>query len=78
MESATEPAAATWFELAAQFYVDKHQGCPWCGGSHCVFRSPRPDRIEYACSACDFFVCHHHKSGRYFSSAGATATAAGF
>ncbi len=70
-------SAAQWFEQATRCYVEGHQRCAWCGASHSVFRSARPDRLEFACSACDFFVCYNHVSDRYFSSPGqAPASAA--
>jgi hypothetical protein len=69
-------SAAQWFEHAARCYIDKHQACPWCGGVHCVFRSRRPDRLEFWCSACDFFVCYSHLADRYFTAPGQTTSVA--
>ena len=69
-------SAAQWFELAARCYVEAHQGCAWCGASHCVFRAARPERLEFACFLCDFFVCHNHHTDRYFSAPGQAPAAA--
>ena len=68
--------AAQWFEHAARCYVERHQGCPWCGASHSVFRSVRPDRLEFACFVCDFFACYNHLTDRYFSAPGQVPTPA--
>ena len=62
--------AAAWFEKAVHSYVQRHQGCPWCGGAHCVFRTRRPDREQYSCSECDFFTCHTHEDDAYFVTPG--------
>ena len=70
MPDTREGSAALWFERAARCHVERHQGCPWCGASHCVFRSPRQDRVEYACYCCDFFACHNHLTGRYYATPG--------
>jgi hypothetical protein len=75
MRATPEQSAAAWFEKAVRCYVDAHQGCPWCGGRHCVFRSQRPDREQYACSECDFFACHTLSDNGYFVAAGRTGTA---
>ncbi len=76
MSGNEEWSAARWYERAAHRYVEKHQGCAWCGGSHCVFCSHRPDRVEYSCSVCDFFACYNHQTNRYYSSPGQTPPAA--
>lgn len=59
-----------WFEEAARFYVERHQGCPWCGGANRVYRSERNQVLEYHCGACDFFACHDQESGRYYMGPG--------
>jgi hypothetical protein len=56
---------AQWFEQAARCYVEGHQACPWCGGSHRVFRAERADRVHYHCNCCDFYVCYEPRTGRY-------------
>jgi hypothetical protein len=71
-----EWSAARWYERAARCYVEKHQGCAWCGRSYCVFRSHRLDRVEFSCFFCDFFACHNHLTDRYYSSPGQTPPAA--
>jgi hypothetical protein len=65
-----ERTAVEWFEDAARWYIEGHQGCVSCGGQHCVFRSEWGARVEYYCSACDFSVCHDRQTGRYFAAAG--------
>ena len=45
-----------WFEAAVRSYVERHQGCAWCGGSHRVFKQERGGRVEYYCNGCDFRV----------------------
>ena len=68
--------ASRWFERAMRCYIEKHQGCAWCGHSYCVFRSRRADGIEFSCSLCDFFACHHHQSNRYYAGPGQTPAVA--
>jgi hypothetical protein len=67
--------AAAWFEKASRAYVEQHQGCPWCGNHHCVFRTCRPEREQYSCSECDFFSCHTFQKG-YFFTPGQSVTSA--
>ena len=43
-----------WFAEAVRCYQERHQGCPWCGGSHRVFQVERDGRREYFCNGCDF------------------------
>jgi hypothetical protein len=76
MSGNEEGSAARWYEHAARCYVEKHQGCTWCGHSYCVFRSRRLDRVEFSCFVCDFFACHNHQTGRYYSSPGQAPAAA--
>jgi hypothetical protein len=59
-----------WFHEADRFYVEKHQGCPWCGGANRVYRSERSQLLEYHCGGCDFFACHDRESGQYFMGPG--------
>ena len=65
-----ERTAVEWFEDAARWYVEGHQGCVRCGGQHCVFRSEWGARVEYHCSACDFSVCFDGDTERYFAAEG--------
>ena len=43
-----------WFDDAARCYVEKHQGCPWCGGQHRVYHLVRGTEQTYTCQNCDF------------------------
>lgn len=63
----TERTAAEWFEEARRCYLERHQGCPWCGGSHRVHEVKRHARIEFYCSACDFQASYDTASGRFTS-----------
>jgi hypothetical protein len=63
-------APREWFQYAAAWYVEGHQGCVACGEQHCVFRSEWAQRIEYYCSVCDFSTCYDLKTGFYYASAG--------
>jgi hypothetical protein len=65
-----ERTAAEWFEIAARWYLEWHQGCPHCKKQHCVFRSDLGHRIEYYCYACDFSACHDGPTGRFFATLG--------
>ena len=67
--------AALSFERATRCYVEKHQGCAWCGCSHCVFRSRRLNRVEFSCFVCDFFACHNYQTDCYYSCPGQTPPA---
>ncbi len=58
-----------WFEAAERCRLQEHQGCPCCGGRHCVFRSEWGGRVEYYCTACDFSASHDPHTGRYFAAA---------
>jgi len=75
MRSNEDRSAAQWFDRAAHCYIEKHQGCAWCGCSHCVFRSPRPDRIEFSCIVCEFFACYNHETDRFYISPGQASLA---
>jgi hypothetical protein len=72
-DSADEIATA-WFEKARAYYVERHQACPWCGAAHCVFRTRRPEREQFACSVCDFFTCHTFEDNHYFVTPGESAS----
>ena len=61
---------AEWFQVATFCYVDKHQGCAWCGGSHRVFRHQRGSRTEYYCHGCDFRTTFDQATGHYTAEAG--------
>jgi hypothetical protein len=70
MRDCAEHSAQEWFAAAAQWHVEGHQGCIYCGGRHCVFRSEQHGRVEYYCSACDFSACHDERTGQYLAVAG--------
>src|SRR5262245_54420705 len=74
MQASAELSAATWFQKASRCYVEQHQGCPWCGGSHCVFRSRRPEREQFCCSECDLFACRVHDNDSYLFTPGHTSS----
>jgi hypothetical protein len=65
-----ELAAQDWYEEAVRWYVNKHQGCPWCGRANCLYQSERGRAMEYHCGTCDFFACHDLDTGRYFMGPG--------
>ena len=56
-----------WFAEAARLYVERHQGCAWCGGSHRVFHTQRGSRREYFCTGCDFRSGYDACINRYYS-----------
>jgi hypothetical protein len=64
-----------WFHEADRSYVEKHQGCPWCGGANRVYRSERNQLLEYHCGSCDFFACHDRETGQYFMGPGQDSAA---
>jgi hypothetical protein len=68
--------AEEWFEEAVRWYLEGHQGCPCCGGQHCVFRSQWGRRIEYYCTGCDFSVGQDTASRRCTASRGESLPAA--
>ena len=37
----SERTSGEWFTEAERCYVERHQGCAWCGGSYRVFRRQR-------------------------------------
>lgn len=65
METHLEWTPVQWFEEAVRSYLEKHQGCAWCGGSNRVYRWQRGGRLEFYCSYCEFFVCREEDSGRH-------------
>jgi hypothetical protein len=69
-EPPAERTAVEWFEEAARCFVSGHQGCPCCGGQHCVFRSDWGERVEYYCSHCEFSACQDRRNGSYVAIAG--------
>jgi hypothetical protein len=68
--SITERSPNEWFQEAVRWYAEHHQGCPWCGGTNCVYHSSRGRVIEYHCGDCDFFACHDPEKKRSFAGAG--------
>lgn len=61
-----------WFAEAVRCHLERHQGCPWCYQSNCVYRTERSNRLEYLCSHCGFFVCHEPELDRYHAAPGDT------
>ena len=57
--------AAEWFTAAARWHLEGHQGCVFCGGRHCVFRSEKHGRVEYYCSTCDCSASFDPRTGQY-------------
>jgi hypothetical protein len=57
--------AAEWFTAAARWHLEGHQGCVFCGGRHCVFRSEKQGRVEYYCSTCDCSASFDPRTGQY-------------
>ncbi len=70
MKQGNEQSASDWFQAAVVCYVAEHQGCPYCAGQHCVFRSFWGKRIEYYCSRCDFSACMDTETGAFQVTAG--------
>jgi hypothetical protein len=67
-----EKTASDWYHDAAQAYVESHQGCVWCGGSHRVYRNERSGCVEYYCGSCEFFAIHDRVQDRYVTAPGQT------
>jgi hypothetical protein len=65
-----ERTAQEWFAEAERTYTEKHQGCPWCGGSHRVFCQRRGQTVIFYCQACDFQVSHDVDIDRFRVSPG--------
>jgi hypothetical protein len=70
----SERSGRDWYEDAARCYVERHQGCAWCGGSYRVFLQKRDRRVEYYCSGCDFRTGHDETSNQYYSIPGEDIT----
>lgn len=58
-----ENGSRHWFDAAARSYEENHQGCPWCGGSHRVYRFQRGTKQIFSCQTCDFQVVHDEALG---------------
>jgi hypothetical protein len=56
-----------WFAEAVRCYVERHQGCPWCGGSHRVYQVQRDGRHEFFCNGCDFRTGFDQASNEFFA-----------
>jgi hypothetical protein len=63
----SERSPQEWFAEAVRFYVEHHQGCPWCGGCHRVFHTETEVQREYYCTGCDFHVGYDHTANSYFT-----------
>ncbi|MCI0459929.1 MAG: hypothetical protein L0Z62_23510 [Gemmataceae bacterium] len=72
----SERTSSEWFREAARCYVERHQGCAWCGGSYRVFQRRRGDVVEYQCSGCDFRAGHDEASDKYVLVPGESRTKA--
>jgi hypothetical protein len=59
-----------WFHEAARCYIEKHQGCAWCGDSHQVFQSLHGKKVVYYCNACDFRTSYDPESDAYVTMPG--------
>jgi hypothetical protein len=64
--TSAERTAQEWFHEAARCYIDKHQGCAWCGGAHRVYRRKEGPRVTYSCRDCDFQAGQDEATGRCF------------
>ena len=62
-----------WFQEAVRCYVEKHQGCAWCGGPHRVYLLVQEQQVVYYCNGCDFRTGHDKRAGRFFSFPGEDA-----
>ena len=49
MNSQSERTPVECFRDAVHQYIEGHQACAWCGGSHRVFKSQYGNRLEYCC-----------------------------
>jgi len=65
MENQIERTSQEWYREAERTYTEKHQGCPWCQGSHRVFCQRRDSTILFYCQGCDFQVSHDVATGRF-------------
>jgi hypothetical protein len=57
--------AKDWFQEAEAAYTERHQGCPWCEGSHRVSLRQQASRTVYHCQTCDFQVSHDSVGGTW-------------
>jgi hypothetical protein len=64
--TAVQRTPKEWFEEAARCYLEHHQGCAWCGGSHRVYKRPKGHAVTYYCHSCDFHIAHDESSNEYF------------
>lgn len=60
-----ERTSCDWFEEAARCYVERHQGCAWCGGSYRVYQVRKEKQTAYYCHGCDFRAEHDEQNGSY-------------
>ena len=63
--SAKSKSARDWFIEAERCYLENHQGCPWCGGSHRVFQCNEGENTVYFCQACDFKAVRNSVNDSY-------------
>jgi hypothetical protein len=63
-------SARDWFEEAARYYIEAHQGCAWCQATNQVYRSERDDLMEFRCGACEFYVSYHRRLDRHYMAPG--------
>lgn len=73
----TERSSFDWFREAQRCYLEHHQGCAWCGGSHRVFQTHAESQLTYYCNGCDFHVGYDRETDRYFHVPGETPAPAG-
>jgi len=64
MDSPVQRTAAEWFAEAQRSYIEDHQGCPWCGGSHRVHHVHSSTKTIFACQHCDFQAFRDTQSAR--------------
>ena len=60
-----DKSSRRWFEEAARSQIEHHQGCPWCGRSHCVYHVIRGKLRVYSCQLCDFQASYNEATGEY-------------
>jgi hypothetical protein len=58
MSNLAERTTEEWFHEAERTYMENHQGCPWCEGSHRVFCQRRGSTVIFYCQGCDFQASH--------------------
>ncbi len=64
MQAATRNASE-WFAKAQLSYTERHQGCPWCGGSHRVHQTEQGVKTTFRCQRCDFQVSFDAQTHRF-------------